>query len=76
MTMGITGENVTVAIIDANFNPNDPDISPRVSYSAVFAACEDLTCGSMIIWYMHGTLVAHVMFQRIVTACISGRYGT
>ena len=43
--MGITGENVTVAIIDAFFNPNDPDISPRVSYSAVFAACEDLTCG-------------------------------
>ena len=40
-TMGITGENVTVAIIDANFNPNDSDISPRVSYSAVFATCAD-----------------------------------
>ena len=43
--MGITGKNVTVAIMDAFFNPNDPDISPRVSYSAVFAACDDLTCG-------------------------------
>ena len=42
--MGITGKDVTVAIIDANFNPNDPDISPRVSYSAVFATCDDLTC--------------------------------
>ena len=58
--MGITGENVTVAIIDANFNPNDPDISPRVSYSAVFAACEDLTCGNTAS-YPHGTLVSHIV---------------
>ena len=59
-TMGITGENVTVAIIDANFNPNDSDISPRVSYSAVFAACEDLTCGNTAS-YPHGTLVSHIV---------------
>ena len=58
--MGITGENVTVAIIDANFNPNDPDISPRVSYSAVFAACDDLTCGNTES-YPHGTEVSHIV---------------
>ena len=46
--------------MDAFFNPNDPDISPRVSYSAVFAACDDLTCGDSQS-YPHGTEVSHIV---------------
>ena len=57
--MGITGKNVTVAIIDDSFDPNDSAISSRVSYSALFAACSDLLCGET--GTPHGTRVSHIV---------------
>ena len=55
---GITGKNITVAIVDTSFNPNDAAISPRVSYSALFRSCSDLSCGYSS---HHGTRVSHIV---------------
>ena len=57
--MGITGKDVTVAIIDNAFNLNDAAISSRVSYSALFAPCDDLLCGKSS--NSHGTRVSHIV---------------
>ena len=55
---GITGKNITIAIVDVSFDPNDAAISPRVSYSALFRSCSDLLCGAS---NPHGTLVSHIV---------------
>ncbi|MDI1495955.1 MAG: peptidase S8/S53 [Cenarchaeum symbiont of Oopsacas minuta] len=54
--MGITGNNITVAVLDVGFTL-DAAISSRVSYSAVFGSCSDLTCGDG----SHGTSVSHIV---------------
>ena len=57
--MGITGKNITVAIIDSEFDINDAAISPHVSYSALFRVCDDLSCGNT--GNPHGTRVSHIV---------------